>query len=108
MAKIINLPDNFIGKEDREKLESFGGHEIAHGRATRWHWGKNAQGGDVFDIYRGGAKEQLVVQIGRDREHDKFYIKNASGKLVSSGTLDHIMAELDRYFAQIHGEEGPA
>jgi hypothetical protein len=104
MAKIINLPDNFIGKEDREKLESFGGHEIAHGRATRWYWCKNADGADVFEIYRGGANEELVVQISRDRKHDMFCVNNASGKLISSGTLDHIMAELDRLFTQIHGE----
>jgi hypothetical protein len=107
MAKIINLPDNFIGKEDRERLESFGGHEIAHGRATRWHWGKNDDGSDVFEIYRGGANEELVCQISRDREHDQFTVKNAAGTLVISGTLDHIMAELDGFFAQLH-HEGPA
>ena len=104
MAKIINLPDNFIGKEDREKLESFGGHEIGHGRATRWHWDKNANGDDIFEIYRGGPNEELVAQISRDRKQDIFYVKNASGKQVSAGTLDHIMAELDRFFAQMHGE----
>ena len=104
MAKIINLPDNFIGKEDREKLESFGGHEIAHGRATRWHWSKNANGDDVFEIYRGGANEELLVRISRDRKQDIFCVENSAGKRISSGTLDHIMAELDRFFAQIHGE----
>ncbi|WP_455210024.1 hypothetical protein [Kaarinaea lacus] len=105
MAKIINIPDNFIGKEDREKLESFGGHEIAHGRATRWHWDKNTTGSDVFEIYRGGANEQLVVRISRDREHNTFCANNVSGKLISSGALDHIMAELDRFFAQMHKED---
>lgn len=104
MAKIINLPDNFIGKEDREKLESFGGHEIAYGRATRWHWGKNSDGGDVFEIFRGGANEELLVQISRDRKHDMFCVNNPAGELLTSGTLDHIMAEMDRVFAQIHGE----
>ena len=50
MTEIIKLPENFIGKEDREKMESFGGHEISHGRATRWHWGEDADGDDVFEI----------------------------------------------------------
>ena len=105
MAKIINLPDNFIGKDDRERLEAFGGHEIGHGRATRWRWDKNPEGGDVFHIFRGGPNEELVVQISRDRENDAFCVKNAGGRLVVSGTLDHIMAELDRFLAQMHGEE---
>ncbi len=104
MAKIIKLPDNFIGKEDHGKLESFGGHEIARGRATRWCWSKSVDCGDIFEIYRGGTNEKLVIQISRDREHDMFCAKNASGEMVTSGTLDHVMAELDRFFAQIHGE----
>jgi hypothetical protein len=51
MTEIITLPDNFIGKEDREKLESFAAHTIAHGRATRLQWDKDTDGGDIFEIY---------------------------------------------------------
>ena len=104
MAEIIKLPGNYIGKEDREKLESFGGHTISHGRATRWHWGEDADGDDVFEIYRGGEDETLVTRIGRDREMDAFCAHDAAGNLVVSGALEHVMAELDRYFVRIHGE----
>ena len=106
MARIIKLPDNFIGKEDRERLESFGGHEISRGRATRWHWNKDKKGNDIFEIYRGGADEKLVICISRNREHDEFYAKTAKSKLLASGTLDHIMNLLDEYFAKLHGETG--
>ncbi len=79
MSEIIQLPGNLIGKEDREKLESFAGHTIAHGRATRWHWGTDAHGNDVLEIYRGGAEEQLAARLGRDRQRDAFRARDASG-----------------------------
>jgi len=106
MTRIIKLPENFIGKEDREKLESFGGHEISRGRATRWHWDKDTNGDDIYEIYRGGANEKLVVKIGRDREHDEFHVTTSNGKLLTSGTLDHVMNILDEYLAKLHGEDG--
>jgi len=106
MTRIIKLPENFIGKEDREKLESFGGHEISRGRATRWHWDKDKNGNDIYEIYRGGANEKLVVKIGRDREHDEFHVTTSNGKLLTSGTLDHVMNILDEYLAKLHGEDG--
>lgn len=96
MADVIHLPDNFIGKVDREKLESFGAHLIAHGRATRWHWGKDAAGADVFEIYKGGPREALVARIRRDRPLDMFRAEDASGGLIVAGNLEHLMAVLDR------------
>jgi len=106
VAKIIRLPGNFIGIEDREKLESFGGHTIAHGRATRWHWGKDVDGDDVFEIHTGGADDALAVCIDRDRKLDQFTARDAAGHTIASGALEHVFAELDRYFAHLHGE-GP-
>jgi hypothetical protein len=104
MSKIIELPDNFIGKEDREKLESFGGHEIAHGRATRWSWNRDADGNNVFDIFKGGAHEVLAVRISRNREKDAYCATASDAATLASGTLEHVMAELDRHFARLHGE----
>lgn len=104
MSEIINLADNIISKEDREQLASFGGHTIAHGRATRWHWDKADNGDDVFEIFRGGADEELAVRVSRNRELDAFYAHDAMGKVISAGVLDHVMAELEQYFIELHGE----
>ncbi|MBS1269215.1 MAG: hypothetical protein MAG794_00162 [Gammaproteobacteria bacterium] len=104
MRKVITLPENFIGKEDREKLESFGGHTIAHGRATRWHWTSNERGGDVFEIHRGGADEVLAYSLIRDRAHDVFRVYDSRSHEAASGDLEHVMAELDRLLATEHGE----
>ena len=103
MSEIIRLAENIISKEDREQLQSFGGHIIAHGRATRWHWEKNGNN-DVFEIYRGGADEELAVRISRKRKEDAFYAHDISGNVIAAGVLDHVMAELDHYFMQLHGE----
>jgi hypothetical protein len=104
MTRIIRLPDNFIGKEDREKLESFAGHTIARGRATRWHWGRNAAGDDSFEIHTGGADDRLAVKISRDREQDAFCARDAAGFTIVSGALDHVFAQLEDYFIRMHGE----
>ena len=101
---VFNLPANFIGKKDREKLKSFAGHTIAHGRATRWHWDKDADGNDVFEIYRGGEDEVLAARINRERDQDSFYALDATGGLIASGVLEHVFAELEAYFARLHGE----
>ena len=104
MSKIINLAENIISKEDREQLSNFGGHVIAHGRATRWHWDKAANGDDIFEIFIGGADEVLAIRVSRNRKMDAFYVYDANGKVISAGVLEHVMAELDRYFIQLHGE----
>ncbi|HEU4618562.1 MAG TPA: hypothetical protein VFV10_10995 [Gammaproteobacteria bacterium] len=105
MPDIVNLPANFIGKDDEQRLESFGGHLIAHGCATRWHW--NREGGiDVaFDVFRGGSEERLFVSISRDRQHDKFIARNARGRLVADGPLDHVMAVVDKLARSSHRDE---
>lgn len=104
MSEIINLAANFISKEDREQLASFGGHLIAHGRATRWHRDKDDNGDDFFEIFRGGANEELVARISRNRELDAFYAHDIAGNVISAGVLDHVMAELEQYFIELHGE----
>jgi len=104
MSEVINLANNIISKDDREQLESFGGHTIAHGRATRWHWARADNRDNVFNIYRGGAEEVLTVCISRDRKMDAFYAHDTTGNMVASGELDHVMAELENYFIQLHGE----
>ena len=104
MSEIINLKENIISRKNREQLASFGGHTIAHGRATRWHWVMADNGDDVFKIFRGGADEVLAVCINRDRKTDAFYAHDAMGNMVSSGELEHVMAELEQYFIQLHGE----
>ena len=104
MADIFELPENHMGKEDRKKLESFGGHTIAHGRATRWHWTKTTGGGDVLEIFRGGVEEILVSRIYRDGKRDVFFMHSGSEELITSGTLEHVLADTDNYFIQLHGE----
>ena len=102
MTEIIKIADNFIGKEDREKLESFGGHTIALGRATRWHWEKDANKDDVFEIYIGGADEELAALVKRARKKDLFLGFDGDDNPIVSGTLEHVMAELDHYFQRLH------
>ena len=105
MTDIIRLPDNFIGKEDREKLESFAAHTIAHGRATRWQWDKDSDGGDIFEIYPVGADNRQTVRINRNRERDRFCARDADYS-IASGALEHVFAELELYFVRLKGE-GP-
>lgn len=105
MTKTIRLPDNFIGKEDREKLESFGGHTIGRGRATRWHWTQDANGDDVFEIFRGGVNEESAARICRDREQDAFRACDHWEQDIAAGALEHVLAELELYFKRLHGED---
>ncbi|MGB5561254.1 MAG: hypothetical protein WBN02_02955 [Sedimenticolaceae bacterium] len=104
MGDVTRLPDNFIGKEDRERLESFGGHTIARGRATRWHWGTDAAGNDAFEIYEGGTDERLAASVSRDRRLSVFLAVNGERHAIGSGDLEHLMAELEQYFVKKHGE----
>lgn len=105
MPDIVNLPPNFIGKDDEQRLESFGGHLIARGCATRWHWNRE-RGIDVaFDVFVGGSQERLMFSIVRDRKHDKFVAKNAVGAQIADGTLDHIMAVVDKLARSEHRDE---
>lgn len=104
MSDIVQLPENFIGREDRERLESFGGHTIAHGRATRWHWANDGQSGDVFEIYRGGAHEVLAYRVSRDRKQGVFRVHDARERAVLQGDLEHVMAGLEKMLSTEHGE----
>ncbi|WP_101069168.1 hypothetical protein [Roseovarius salinarum] len=104
--EIIRLADNLIGLSDRQALESYGAHVIGHGWATRFAWAWDADGDPHFDIFSGGADEVLAARIGRDRAAHVFYALDAEGARMVEGTLDHVMAELDRRFAAAHGQ-GP-
>ena len=104
MSEIINLSENIISKKDREKIESFGGHTVSHGRATRWHWQKIENGDEVFELFSGGAVEVMTVCISRSRKADSFYAHDKKGNMVSSGELEHVMAGLEQYFIELHGE----
>ena len=105
-SKVIRLPDGFIGKEDEGRLESFGGHLVATGLATRWHWSREA-GIDVgFEVFHGGADERLLLTITRDRERDVFVATDATGRVFAEGTLDRVMASADELARVIHGKPG--
>lgn len=104
MAEIIELPNNFFGKEDRERMESFGGHEIAHGRATRWHWAKDKDNDDIFQLYAGGADEYLLLTLSRDRQQDAYCAHDGEGQHLVSGSMDHVLAQVDEFLANVHGE----
>jgi hypothetical protein len=106
MTEIIRLPDNFMGREDREKLQSFAGHTVAHGRAVRWHWDKDADGNDIFEIHTGRAERRPAVRISRNRAQDAYSACDAAGLPIVKGALDHVFAALEDYFVRIHGE-GP-
>jgi len=109
VADIIQLPDNLISRMDRERLESFGGHSIARGRATRWHWYRKADGDEVFEIYRGSKGVDLLARIQRDRAHDIYRVHDLRGDLISTGMLELVLVKLDSYLARLHHKDpGPA
>jgi hypothetical protein len=92
MAKLIDLPDDFIGKSDEKRLESFGAYLISHGRATRWHWNRR-RGIDVaFEVYSGGAQERFLFRFQRDSAHDAFTLTDGDEGVIAEGPLDHLMA----------------
>ncbi|MGB5396303.1 MAG: hypothetical protein WBN96_04090, partial [Gammaproteobacteria bacterium] len=98
MSEIIKLAENHLSKKDHERLASFGGHVIAHGRATRWHFSKGENGAETFEIFRGGADEVMAVCVSHDRKTHAFYALDELGNMVASGELDHVMAELEQHF----------
>lgn len=104
MADIIRLPHNFIGTEDRQRLEAFGGHTIARGRATRWAWSRGADDEDRFELFAGGADEQRVASVTRDREADRFCAFDAEQRELANGDLNTVMAALEQFFVSRHGE----
>jgi hypothetical protein len=106
-GKIVDLPDDFIGKEDEARLESFGAHLIAHGWATRWHWNRDHGIDLAFELFRGGSDERLMLAIRRDRAKDAFYVCDADGGRVDEGKLEHVMAVADS-MARTARRSGPA
>ena len=104
VVDITKLPDNFIGKDDREHLEAFGGHTIARGRATRWRWARTPAGDDCFEMFAGGVDEHRVAHVVRDRAADCFRVFDADNRELVNGELGHIMAALEQFLAARHGE----
>ncbi len=96
--KVVKLPDAFFSKEDEQRLESFGAHLIAHGKATRWRWARQ-NGIDVaFDVYRGGPDEELMFSFSRDRERERGYyqLTDAAGRTLEKGKLERLMFTADQ------------
>jgi hypothetical protein len=104
---VVELPNDFIGKEDQTRLESFGGHLIARGLATRWHWNKERRFDVAFEIYRGGPAEALLFSIRRDSDNDVFYARDEAANLRVRGKLDHVMAFVDAAAHAAHGDAPP-
>lgn len=104
MSRNLNIPDNYINKEDRERLESFGMHTIARGRAARWRWSENMNGDDVFEIFCGGKDRTLAARIFHDRHQGIFYACDGEADTIASDTLAHVLADLERYFIRLHDE----
>jgi len=100
---IIRLAENLIGPADHRRLESYGAHVIQHGWATRFAW-EQEDGDPRFDIFRGGADETLAVRVGRHRDRHEFFAEDAGGQQIAAGTLDHVMAELDRFLDTGNGD----
>ncbi len=92
MSDFYDLPDNFIGKKDKQKLERFGNHEVAQGVAQHWQWKKSIDGADVFHLYSRYEGNVPLVKITRDRANNRFVAKfhPQSGHL--SGRLDDVLA----------------
>lgn len=93
--KIVELPDNFIGRQDRKRLESFGAHLITCGHAVRWRWNRERDMDTAFEIFFGAAHEELPFCIRRDRKKRVFYVTDAQGKRLDEGTLTHIMTAIN-------------
>lgn len=104
MGEVTELPDNVIGKDDREWLEAFGGHTFGRGRATRWHWGRDMAGDDSFPLFSGGADGRFIASVSRDRDADLFRALDTDRRELVNGELEHVMAALDRYLKARHGK----
>lgn len=101
--EIFRLADNPIGPADQRRLESYGAHVIQHGWATRYSWSEE-DGDPRFDIFRGGADEELAARVGRHRDRHEFFAEDSAGGEVVAGMLDHVMAELDSYLKPDTGD----
>lgn len=102
---VIRLAKNLIGPADNRRLESYGAHVIQNGAATRFAWGEQ-DGTPHFDIFKGGADEVLAARIGRHRDRHEFHAEDRAGQEIATGTLDHVMAELDRFLQVRPGDPG--
>jgi hypothetical protein len=104
MKQVLNFPANRMSPRDRQRLESFGGHSIARGRATRWSWAEDVDGDEVFHIFRGGPEETLAVRISRENGDEGFMARDGGLAPLASGSLGHVLAVLDDLLTRLHGE----
>lgn len=102
--KIVNLPDDFIGKEDEQKLESYGAHLVGLGYATRYHWKRQDGIIVAFEVYRGGVDEEFLFAIKRDSEGDYYYVEDTSAAEAGRGTLEHVMVVGDELAHVVRGD----
>lgn len=93
--KIVSLPTDFIGKEDEQRLESFGAYLISHGLATRWQWRRENGIDTGFEILQGTQGDELVCTIRRDARRDTWYVADPDGGTVDEGELEQLMAFVD-------------
>ena len=106
-----NVGDEYLGKgelgqwrDTHMKIEGPAALEAQLCFVQDWHWARDDKHDAVFEIFRGGANEELIARVYRDREHDVFIVCNEPGGTISTGTLEHVMAEMEEYFMRIHGE----
>jgi hypothetical protein len=102
MGQLERLPGNFFSKVDQARLESFAGHEIAHGRATRWRW-RQTDAGESFALLGDGA-DLCIAAVVRDRAAGCFRAYDGERRELANGDLAHVMAALEHYLTARHGE----
>jgi hypothetical protein len=95
MSDIARMPNNPISHQDRQALDAYGAHAIAHGWVARFHWTEDDDGDPHFELWHGAPNERLEARIGRSREGHAFYAEDAQGIVFATGALDHVMAVLE-------------
>lgn len=100
---VVDLPKNFITPQDKIKLESYAAYEISHGRATGYSW-KKEKDNEAFVMYQGPTRDKVTMKISHNQKDHKFHAYNKDGGEIVSGTLDHVMAYMDKKLAKQHGE----
>ena len=103
MGEVIRLPINFIGKLDQRRLEIFGGHMLATGRATSWQWDLNDQGADMFSVYTGATNKKLAAWIERDQTLSRFRGYDGLGRIIAEGPIYEVIFTMDKFFKKLHG-----
>jgi hypothetical protein len=99
---IIALPENFIGKHDQVRLESFAARLVARGFAARWHWDRERGVDTALRVFKGRADAQPMFCFQRNCRDHTFFARDASGRLIAEGALPHVLTIVDK-FAKTQG-----